>query len=56
MRLTEQNIDPEDHATLDTLALGAEAGSGGTRTLADIIFDRLNGDNASKAMEEEGGS
>jgi hypothetical protein len=54
MRLTEQNIDPEDHATLDTLALGAEAGSGGTRTLADIIFDRLNGDNASKAMEEEG--
>jgi hypothetical protein len=55
MRLIEQNIDPEDHATLDTLALGAEAGSGGTRTLADIIFDRLNGDNASKAMEEEGG-
>jgi hypothetical protein len=56
VKLIEQNIDPEDHATLDTLALGAEAGSGGTRTLADIIFDRLNGDNASKAMEEEGGS
>jgi len=39
---------------LDTLALGAEAGSGGSRTLADIIFDRLNGDKATQAMEEEG--
>jgi hypothetical protein len=55
-KLTLQNIDPEDHATLDTLALGAEAGSGGSRTLADIIFDRLNGDKASQAMEEEGRS
>jgi essential nuclear protein 1 len=34
--------------------LGAEAGSGGTRTLADIIFDRLNGDKANQAMEDEG--
>jgi hypothetical protein len=40
---------------LDTLALGAEAGSG-SRTLADIIFDRLNGDKETQAMEEEGWS
>ena len=39
---------------MDTLALGAEAGSGGSRTLADIIFDRLNGDKATQAMEDEG--
>lgn len=48
-----QNIDPEDHATLDTLALGAEAGSG-NRTLADIIFSKMQGGAATSAMDEEG--
>lgn len=48
-----QNIDPEDHATLDTLALGAEAGSGG-RTLADIIFSKMEGGAATSAIETDG--
>ena len=48
-----QNIDPEDHATLDTLALGEEAGSG-SRTLADMIFSKMQGGAASHEMEEEG--
>lgn len=50
-----QDIDPEDHATLDTLALGAEAGSG-SRTLADIIFDKMNGGGASQMVDEDGQS
>lgn len=52
-RLISQNIDPEDHATLDTLALGAEAGSG-SRTLADIIFSKMEGGAATAAMDDEG--
>lgn len=48
----ELEIDPADHATLDALvAPGQEAGS---RTLADMIFDKMQGGAVTQGMDDEG--
>lgn len=44
-----QEIDPNDHATLGALAAGGMPGGGegsGGRTLADMIFDKMGGGSA----------
>lgn len=47
-----QEIDPEDHATLDALAPGAEAAGG--KTLADMIFDKMQGGAVSQGLDDDG--
>lgn len=47
-----QEIDPEDHATLDALAPAAH-GEGG-KTLADLIFSKMEGGAVTQGIEEEG--
>ncbi|KAK8858655.1 hypothetical protein IAR55_002884 [Kwoniella newhampshirensis] len=62
----ELEIDPEDHATLDALNPGHNAGAasgsasgyqgeenGEGRTLADIIFSKMQGGAVSKGLEDE---
>lgn len=52
-----QEIDPADHATLDALnpaASGSGSGTGG-RTLADMIFDQMQGGAVSKGIDEDEG-
>ena len=56
-RPLNQEIDPEDHATLDALGPAAYGdGLVGGRTLADMIFSKMEGGAVSKGIEEEGGS
>ncbi|WVN85126.1 uncharacterized protein L203_100268 [Cryptococcus depauperatus CBS 7841] len=57
----ELQIDPEDHATLDALnrgnglglASGEEEDNGEVRTLADVIFSKMEGGAVSKGVEDE---
>ncbi|RXK35737.1 essential nuclear protein 1 [Tremella mesenterica] len=46
-------IDPADHATLDALGPSAAMGEAGGRTLADIIFSKMQGGAISRGMEDE---
>ena len=51
-----QDIDPEDHATLDALGPqhAVDEVEGGGRTLADIIFSKMEGGAVSKGQDEDG--
>ena len=53
----ELAIDPEDHATLDALnrggGEGADEGNAGGRTLADLIFSKMEGGAVSRGAEDE---
>ena len=51
MRLTKQDIDPEDHKTLDALAPAAHGE--GSKTLADLIFSKMEGGAVTQGMEDE---
>ena len=51
-RADRKEIDPEDHATLDALAPAAH-GEGG-KTLADLIFSKMEGGAVTQGIEEEG--
>ncbi len=53
-RLCNQEIDPEDHATLDALAPNIQGEAGSGRTLADIIFSKMEGGAVTRGIEEEG--
>ena len=53
--LIRQDIDPEDHATLDALNGQTEAADGAGRTLADLIFSKMEGGPVSKGIEDEEG-
>ena len=44
----ELDIDPEDHATLDALNKPEVAG----RTLADVIFSKMEGGAVSQGLED----
>jgi essential nuclear protein 1 len=48
----ELAIDPEDHATLDALNGQNEANAGG-RTLADLIFSKMEGGAVSRGIDED---
>lgn len=52
VQTNEQAIDPEDHATLDALNGQTEAGGGG-RTLADLIFSKMEGGAATQGIDDE---
>lgn len=48
-----QAIDPEDHATLDALNGQSEAAAAGGRTLADLIFSKMEGGAVSQGVDED---
>lgn len=48
----ELAIDPEDHATLDALN-GQSAANEGGRTLADLIFSKMEGGAVSRGADDD---
>ncbi|GFZ45097.1 Uncharacterized protein JCM24511_02823 [Saitozyma sp. JCM 24511] len=50
----ELDIDPADHATLDALAAPAPGEGGGSKTLADLIFSKMEGGAVTQGIDEEG--
>ncbi|RSH91038.1 snoRNA-binding rRNA-processing protein [Saitozyma podzolica] len=50
----ELDIDPADHATLDALAAPAPGDGAGSKTLADLIFSKMEGGAVTQGIDEEG--